>query len=69
MVPCRRGHRVGQQGVRSHCAVSIGNCVQRRVKAVVIGGDSRAMSYLGMNVLSKFEIDQRENLLILRSIY
>lgn len=37
------------------------------VRAVVIDGDSPREVLLGMNVLSRFEIDQRENLLILRS--
>lgn len=36
------------------------------VKAVVIEGDSPRNVLLGMNVLSRFDIDQRENLLILR---
>jgi aspartyl protease family protein len=36
------------------------------VKAVVIDGDSPRNVLLGMNVLSRFDIDQRENLLILR---
>ena len=36
------------------------------VKAVVIEGDSPRNVLLGMNVLSEFDIDQRQNLLILR---
>ena len=39
----------------------------QQVKAVVIEGDSPRQVLLGMNVLGQFEIDQRENLLILRS--
>lgn len=35
--------------------------------AVVIDGDSPRHVLLGMNVLGRFEIDQRDNLLILRS--
>jgi aspartyl protease family protein len=50
-------------------AVSIGELRLNDVKAVVIDGDSPRNVLLGMNVLSKFEIDQRENLLILRSTY
>ena len=40
---------------------------RRDVNAVVIDGDSPRFVLLGMNVLGQFEIDQRENLLILRS--
>jgi predicted aspartyl protease len=34
---------------------------------VVIEGDSPRNVLLGMNVLTQFDMDQRENLLILRS--
>ena len=37
------------------------------VEAIVIEGDSPRSVLLGMNVLSRFEIDQRENLLVLRA--
>lgn len=50
-------------------SVSIGELRLNDVKAVVIDGDSPRNVLLGMNVLSRFEIDQRENLLILRSTY
>lgn len=36
------------------------------VRAVVIEGEGPSKVLLGMNVLSRFEIDQRENLLVLR---
>ena len=69
--PRRRGHGVGQHlGIRSRWrSVSIGELRLNDVKAVVIDGDSPRNVLLGMNVLSRFEIDQRENLLILRSTY
>ena len=37
------------------------------VRAVVIDGDSPRFVLLGMNVLGRFELEQRENLMILRS--
>lgn len=37
------------------------------VEAIVIEGDSPRSVLLGMNVLSRFEMDQRENLLVLRA--
>lgn len=37
------------------------------VRAVVIDGDSPRFVLLGMNVLGQFELEQRENLMILRS--
>lgn len=48
-------------------SVSIAGIRVTDVAAVVIDGDSPRSVLLGMNVLSQFEIDQRENLLILRS--
>jgi aspartyl protease family protein len=48
-------------------SLSIGGIRLNDVRAVVIEGDSPRHALLGMNVLSRFEIDQRENLLILRS--
>jgi aspartyl protease family protein len=48
-------------------AVSIAGMRLADVAAVVIDGDSPRNILLGMNVLSQFEMDQRENLLILRS--
>jgi aspartyl protease family protein len=47
--------------------VSVGGLRFNDVRAVVIDGDSPAYVLLGMNVLSRFELEQRENLLILRS--
>lgn len=55
------GHRVSLR------SVSIGGMRLSDVKAVVIDGDSPRNILLGMNVLGQFEMDQRENLLILRS--
>ncbi len=55
------GHRITLR------AVSVGGVRMNDVKAVVIDGDSPRHVLLGMNVLTRFEIDQRENLLILRS--
>jgi aspartyl protease family protein len=61
------GDAVGHQiTLRS---ISIGGVRFNDLKAVVIDGDSPRSVLLGMNVLSRFEIDQRENLLILRSKY
>ena len=58
------GDAVGYQiSLRS---VSVGGIGLQQVKAVVIEGDSPREVLLGMNVLGQFEIDQRENLLILR---
>lgn len=48
-------------------SVSIGGVKLDNVTAVVIDGDSPRNVLLGMNVLTGFEMDQRENLLILRS--
>jgi aspartyl protease family protein len=55
------GHRVELS------SVSLGGIQLHDVAAMVIDGDSPRNVLLGMNVLSQFEIDQRENLLILRS--
>ena len=48
-------------------SLAIGGVKLNDVRAVVIEGDSPRHVLLGMNVLSRFDIDQRENLLILRS--
>ncbi len=48
-------------------SLAIGGVRLNDVRAVVIEGDSPRHVLLGMNVLSQFDIDQRENLLILRS--
>jgi aspartyl protease family protein len=48
-------------------SVSVGGVRLNDRRAVVIEGDSPRDVLLGMNVLSEFEIDQRENLLILRT--
>lgn len=55
------GHRVTLR------SVSLGGVHLNDIEAVVIEGDSPRRVLLGMNVLSRFEMDQRENLLILRS--
>lgn len=55
------GHRVTLR------TVSVGGIRLNGLDAVVIDGDSPRDVLLGMNVLSEFEIDQRENLLILRT--
>lgn len=47
-------------------SLSVGGLRQSDVRAVVIEGDSPSHVLLGMNVLSRFEIEQRENLLVLR---
>jgi len=61
------GDTVGHQiTLRS---VSVGGVRLNDLRAVVIDGDSPRDVLLGMNVLSRFEIDQRENLLILRTKY
>lgn len=57
------GHRVKLR------SVSIGGIRMDDVHAVVIDGDSPRQVLLGMNVLQEFEMDQRENLLILRAKY
>jgi aspartyl protease family protein len=57
------GHRVRLR------SVSVGGIRMDDVYAVVIDGDSPRQVLLGMNVLQEFEIDQRENLLILRTKY
>lgn len=48
-------------------SIAIGELRLNDVRAVVIDGDSPREVLLGMNVLSQFEIEQRENLLVLRS--
>lgn len=47
--------------------LSVGGLRMNDVRAVVIDGDSPTFVLLGMNVLEQFELEQRENLLILRS--
>lgn len=47
--------------------LSVGGLRLRDVGAVVIDGDSPQHILLGMNVLGQLQMDQRENLLILRS--
>jgi aspartyl protease family protein len=59
------GRAVGHQ-VRLR-EVSVGGMRLNDKRAVVIDGDSPAHVLLGMNVLGEFELEQRENLLILRS--
>ena len=59
------GNAVGHQVMLNR--VSVGEMRLTDVRAVVIEGDSPQNVLLGMNVLGQFEIDQRENLLILRS--
>ena len=55
------GHRVRLR------EVSVGGMRLNDIRAVVIDGDSPVHVLLGMNVLGEFELEQRENLLILRS--
>jgi len=55
------GHRVRLR------TVTVGELHLDDVEAVVIEGDSPRHVLLGMNVLGRFELEQRENLLILRS--
>lgn len=50
-------------------SLSVGGVRFDDVRAIVIDGDSPRHVLLGMNVLSRFDIDQRENLLILRTKY
>lgn len=59
------GRAVGHQ-VRLR-EVSVGGVRLDDIRAVVIDGDSPSHVLLGMNVLGQFELEQRENLLILRS--
>lgn len=59
------GQAVGHQVMLDR--VSVGELRLTDVRAVVIEGDSPTDVLLGMNVLSQFDIDQRENLLILRT--
>jgi aspartyl protease family protein len=59
------GRAVGHQ-VRLR-EVSVGGMRLNDKRAVVIDGDSPVHVLLGMNVLGEFELEQRENLLILRS--
>ena len=48
-------------------SVSVGGLRVNDVDAVVIDGDSPRHVLLGMSVLTEFEMDQRDNLLILRA--
>ncbi len=50
-------------------SLSVNGVRFNNVRAVVISGDSPRNVLLGMNVLKRFDIDQRENLLILRTKY
>lgn len=56
-----RGHRIALR------SLSVGSIRLADINAIVIDGDSPRFVLLGMNVLSRFDIDQRENLLILRT--
>ena len=55
------GHRVQLR------EVSVGGLRVNDVRAVVIDGDSPTYVLLGMNVLSEFDLEKSENMLILRS--
>jgi aspartyl protease family protein len=59
------GNAMGHQVVLR--SVSVGGLQLNNIAAVVVEGDSPRNVLLGMNVLTRFEIDQRENLLILRN--
>lgn len=48
-------------------SISVAGIRMNGVRAVVIDGNSPRYVLLGMNVLSRFDIDQRENLLVLRT--
>jgi len=48
-------------------SLKIGNRRFNRVKAVVVQGDNPHFVLLGMNVLKHFEIEQQQNLMILRT--
>jgi len=48
-------------------SLKVGDRTFENVAAVVVQGDSPAFVLLGMNVLSRFQIEQRQNLMILRS--
>lgn len=56
-----RGHQVTLR------EVSVGGLRVNDIRAVVIDGDSPSHVLLGMNVIGQFELEQRENLLIMRS--
>lgn len=55
------GHRIELD------SISVGGIRLRNVEAVVIDGDSPRHVLLGMSALGRFELDQRSNLMILRS--
>jgi aspartyl protease family protein len=57
------GHRITLR------SLVVGGARLSNVGAVVIEGDGPRHVLLGMNVLSRFELDQRENLLIMRTRY
>ena len=48
-------------------SLKLGNWTFHGVRAVVVQGDSPRRVLLGMNVLSRFDIDHRRNLMILRA--
>lgn len=50
-------------------SLSLGGMRLGNVRAVVIEGDSPRFVLLGMNALNRFDLEQRDNLLILRSRY
>jgi aspartyl protease family protein len=55
------GHRIRLR------SLAVGGVQLADIDAVVIEGDGPRHVLLGMNVLSRFELDQRENLLIMRT--
>lgn len=59
------GRAVGHQ-IRLR-EISVGGLRVNDVRAVVIDGDSPRFVLLGMNVLDQFDLEQSDNLLILRS--
>lgn len=58
-----RGYRVTLKSLK------IGDQQFRNVKAAVVEGDSPRQVLLGMNVLGRFDIEHKNNLMILRSKY
>lgn len=64
MVSTAGGNQVGYQVVLNE--VSVGGITLYNVEGIVISGSSPAVTLLGMSFLSQLEIEQKQNLMVLR---
>jgi len=67
MVSTAGGNQIGYQVVLRE--VSVGGIALNNVEGIVISGSSPAVTLLGMSFLSQLEIEQKQNLMVLRKKY